>query len=127
VTIKAVFRVQCDGMCRGWLSLPDAHRLGMDIRHVELVVRPTAANAGLWPGERTARRAALGNGWEYTGASSWNPQGQHATARGGTLLCPTCKLNPLGIRLPPPGLERLDATRDDDPVDWMPGDRGWTG
>lgn len=96
MTIKAVFRVQCDGMCKGWLSLPDAHRLGTDIRHVELVVRPTAANAGLWPGERTARRAALGNGWEVSGrCARW------------TMRCPECRLNPLGIRLPAPGIERF--------------------
>ena len=103
MTIKAVFRVRCDGPCKGWLSLPDNYRMGIDILHVDLVVRPTAANAGLWPGERSARTAALGNGWEYAGKSPWNPEGQHATARGGTLLCPTCKLTPpvrLDIRIP---------------------------
>lgn len=94
MTIKAVFRVQCDGPCKGWLSLPDAHRLGTtDTRHVELVVRPTNEHAVLWPGERTARRAALGNGWSQT--SPRTPRGW---------LCPECRLNPLGIRLPAPGL-----------------------
>lgn len=87
MTIKAVFRVQCDGPCKGWLSLPDTRR-GVDVLHADLVVRPTAVNAGLWPGERTARRAAMGNGWEV-----------RITAPP-TLLCPTCRLNPLDIRIP---------------------------
>lgn len=97
MTIKAVFRVQCDGPCKGWLSLPDTLLYG------DLVTLPSAERAGNWPGERAARRAALGNGWEYTGKSPWNPEGQHATAHGGTLLCPTCKLTPpvrLDIRIP---------------------------
>lgn len=90
MTIKAVFRVQCDGPCKGWLSLPDNYRMGTDIRHGDLIVRPTAVTAGLWPGERAARTAALNNGWKVTGLSR-NPI---------SWLCPTCRRNPLGIRIP---------------------------
>ena len=96
VTIKAVFRVQCDGPCRGWLSLPDGYRMGTDILHVDLVVRPTAATAGLWPGERAARRAALRNGWHVSGRNGR----VQATNGHAHMLCPTCKLNPLDIRIP---------------------------
>lgn len=108
MSIRAVFRVQCDGPCRGWLSTPECYRMGTDIRPEAFVVAPTAERAGNWPGERAARRAALGAGWTYTGVSAWNPEGQHATARGGTLLCPKCKTNPLGISLPSNG--RCEAT-----------------
>jgi hypothetical protein len=93
MTAKAVFRVQCDGPCKGWLSLPDACTPGSDIRYVDLETRPTAVRAGMWPGERSARRAAQGSGW---------------TVRPGMWLCPPCALNPLGIRLPPPGIERFE-------------------
>ncbi|HEX5705639.1 MAG TPA: hypothetical protein VFX97_20740 [Pyrinomonadaceae bacterium] len=86
MTIKAVFRVQCDGPCKGWLSLPSKHHMG----HEDLIVRPTTVTAGLWPGERAARTAALNNGWEVTGLSR-NPV---------SWLCPTCRLNPLDIRIP---------------------------
>jgi len=114
VTVNAVFRVQCDGPCRGWLSPPDGYHytLGTETRYAELVVRPEAERACTWTGERSARRAAQGSGWDV---------------QPGRWLCPACKLNPLGIRLPPPGIERFEDTRSDDPIDWMPGDRGWTG
>lgn len=91
MTARAVFRVQCDGPCRGWLSLPAACTPGTDLRYVNLETRPTPECAGLWPGERAARQAAQGSGW---------------SVRPGTWLCPPCTLNPLGIRLPPPGLEQ---------------------
>lgn len=76
MTVKAVFRVQCDGPCKGWLSLPSKHQTGTDIRHEDLLVRPTAVTAALWPGERSARTAALNNGWEadrddFTSAREW--------------------------------------------------------
>lgn len=95
MTIKAVFRVQCDGPCKGWLS--EAGEV------VAAYGSVTVRVIGHWRGERAARTAALNNGWEYTGKSPWNPEGQHGTARGGTLLCPTCKLTPpvrLDIRIP---------------------------
>lgn len=68
--IRAVFRVQCDGPCRGWLLWSDN-------------VTPGAA---LFPGERAARVAALDAGWEadrndFTGPRQWR--------------CPTCAANPL--------------------------------
>lgn len=93
MTVKAVFRVQCDGPCRGWLSLPDTrvYRGVNDFRHAELTVEPTAVNAGLWPGEYAARTAARNNGWDVSGSGATSPA---------TLLCPTCKSNPLGIRIP---------------------------
>lgn len=89
VTVRAVFRVQCDGPCKGWLSLPDTYTLGAPVTNEELVLCPTAARAAMWSGERKARRAAQCNGW---------------SVRPGMWLCPECRLNPLGIRLPPPGL-----------------------
>lgn len=96
MSIRSVFRVQCDGPCRGWLSVPEDNPLTDD-----LVVTRTSVRAVKWPGERAARRAALSAGWVYTGVSPHNPEGRHATAGGGTLLCPTCKVNPLGVVLPP--------------------------
>lgn len=90
MTIKAVFQVQCDGPCKGWLSLPSKYHPGTDLQHEDLIVRPTAVTAGLWPGERAARRAALGNGWEVKGLAR-NPI---------SWLCPECRLNPLDIRVP---------------------------
>lgn len=83
MTIKAVFRVRCDGPCKGWLTETGEVAAAYGSATVRV--------AGLWPGERTARRAALGNGWEV-----------RITAPP-TLLCPTCKLSPpvrLDIRIP---------------------------
>lgn len=82
MTIKAVFRVQCDGPCKGWLS--DAGEVAA--AYGSHTVRVTA----LFPGERAARTVALNNGWKVTGLSR-NPL---------KWLCPTCKLNPLDIRIP---------------------------
>lgn len=86
MSIKAVFRVQCDGPCKGWLSLPDTRR-GVDVPAETLVVRRTAVNAALYPGEGAARRAARGAGWVTD--DLWG------------LLCRSCAVNPLGIVLPP--------------------------
>lgn len=93
MTIKAVFRVQCDGPCKGWLSLPDDYRytVGTTTRYEDLVTRPRPQRAGTWPGERAARRAATGNGWV---------QGHVGVKDGYGWLCPACALNPLGIRIP---------------------------
>jgi hypothetical protein len=74
VTIRAVFRVQCDGPCKGWLlsytALPGSE--------------PAAAT---FPGERAARVAAVNAGW------SLKDLGLH-------LYCPDCTVNPLGVVLP---------------------------
>lgn len=80
MSIRSVFRVQCDGPCGGWLS-----QAGDVIR-----LNPPSRDVGLFPGERTARIAALSSGWRY-------PSGRY----GVELMCPTCTVNPLGIVLPP--------------------------
>jgi hypothetical protein len=85
--IRAVFRVQCDGPCRGWLSWREGYVPGTDMRPEDHVVEPTAVRALNWPGERAARLAAQRLGWQ------WN--------RGGPQLCPECAANPLGIVIPP--------------------------
>lgn len=86
--IRAVFRVQCDGPGKEWLSVPP-HLIGRDILPEALTVEPTAERAGNWPGEGAARRAAIGAGWSFvTVNGSWK------------LMCPPCALNPLGIVLP---------------------------
>lgn len=88
MTIRAVFRVQCDGPCRGWLSISPEFA-GRDILPGMMTVEPTAVHAGNWPGERAARLAAQREGWQV-----------RVTAPP-TLLCPPCAANPLGIVLPP--------------------------
>lgn len=91
MSIKAVFRVQCDGPCKGWLSVPEwGWGTGRDFADSQLTVEPTAVHAGNWPGERAARRAAIGAGWTVR------------LTVPATLLCPACTLNPLGIKLPKP-------------------------
>lgn len=94
MTVNAVFRMQCDGPCHGWLSLPEGCAPGTPTKGLKLEVRPTSERAALWPGERLARRAAQWNGWDILVRTGAAPN----------CLCPTCKRNPLGIRLPPPGL-----------------------
>lgn len=81
-SIRAVFRVQC-GKCGGWLS-----QTGGVIR-----LNPPSRDVGLYPGERAARDAAFGAGWQLYHTA---PEGS------GVLLCPGCKDNPLGIELPQP-------------------------
>lgn len=82
-----MFRVQCDGPCKGWLSLREGYGPGTDV--CDLVTEPTAVRAGLWSGERAARTAAQADGWYVS------------SVQGGVrALCPACKLNPLGITLP---------------------------
>jgi hypothetical protein len=90
--IRAVFRVQCDGPCKGWLSVPP-HLVGRDLLPGALTVEPTAQHAGNRPGERAARRAAERAGWRET---------RSCGGASGTWLCPACVLNPLGIVLPKP-------------------------
>lgn len=90
MTIKAVFRVQCDGPCKGWLSLPDTRV------YRDLVVRPSAELACSYSGERAARRAALSNGWHVSGRNGR----VQATNGHAHMPCPTCRLNPLDIRIP---------------------------
>lgn len=90
MSIKAVFRVQCDGPGKEWLSWPEDYVPGTALPDEILVAEPTAVRACNWPGERAARRAALGAGWVQDCAYN-------------RLLCPTCKVNPLGITLPSNG------------------------
>jgi hypothetical protein len=61
--IAPVWRVQCSGPCRRWLSIPDGYQPGEDIPLAALVPKPTAERAGLWPSEQAARRAAHCAGW----------------------------------------------------------------
>lgn len=63
MTITPVYRVQCSGPCRRWLSPPDGYEPGTDLPLAALVGKPTAEHAGLWPDETAARRAALAAGW----------------------------------------------------------------
>lgn len=66
MTIRTVFRVQCDGPCKGWLSWSDDYVPGTPVLPRYEVVAPTAERAFNWPGEGAARRAAVGAGWSYT-------------------------------------------------------------
>lgn len=91
MTIRTVFRVQCDGPCRGWLSVPP-ELIGKDTPATALTIEPTAVHAGNWPGERAARIAALGAGWTRDRNDFSEPR---------RWLCPSCSVNPLGIVLPP--------------------------
>lgn len=93
MSIRAVFRVRCDGPGKEWLSLPEDHVPGRAYDGSTLIAAPTAERAGLWPGERAARTAALAAGWR-SGFRHLGP---------GTLMCPACAANPLGIVLPPSG------------------------
>lgn len=63
MTIELVYRVQCSGPCRRWLSIPDSYEPGEDIPLAALEPKPTAARAGMWPDETAARRAAFAAGW----------------------------------------------------------------
>lgn len=79
--IQPVYRVQCDGPGREWLSLPAGYLLGTDLSPGALVAVPTAERAGNWPGEKEAKRAAIDAGWRHPMDSShfkdW--------------LCPACQ------------------------------------
>lgn len=88
MTIRAVFRVQCDGPCKGWLSFTEDYVPGTDIAHTDMVTAPTAERACNWPGERAARTAAQAAGWDVIRTAPM------------TLRCPDCTQNPLDIRLP---------------------------
>jgi hypothetical protein len=91
VSIRSVFRVQCDGACKGWLSRSDDYVPGTDVLPRHRVTAPTAERAFNWPGERAARLAARSAGW-----IPWRKDGTRTT-----WLCPGCKDNPLEIVLPP--------------------------
>lgn len=91
--IRAVFRVQCDGPCKGWLSVPP-HLIGRDFLPEALTIEPTAVHAGNWPGERAARIAAQSAGWV---------QMEHHV--NGKWRCPTCAANPLDT---PPMMSDLE-------------------
>lgn len=91
MSIKAVFRVQCDGPCKGWLSRTEDYVPGTEALPEHNEVLPTAERAWLWPGERAARIAAVSAGWKR-----WHDRGP----TGFKWLCPKCVVNPLGIVLP---------------------------
>lgn len=80
--IKPVFRVQCDGPGKEWLSLPDDYVPGTDLPADTLVAAPTAERAGNWPDEKAAKRAAIGAGWRHPVDS---PKGFQ------DWLCPGCQ------------------------------------
>lgn len=93
MSIRAVYRVQCDG-CKGWLSRSDDYVMGTDVLVRHRVVRLTAETAFNWPGERAARLAAQEAGWEKHPHDTKQPCGW---------LCPACKHNPFDRgELPPP-------------------------
>lgn len=83
---RPVFRVQCDGPCRQWLSRREDTPFGVDLGPEYHVLRLTAERAFNWPGEGAARATALWLGWRVS-SDRW--------------LCPECAANPLGIVLPP--------------------------
>lgn len=75
--ITPVYRVQCDGPGKEWLSLPEGYVPGTDLMAGVLVASATAERAGNWPGDREAKRAAVGAGWRPAmGGATW--------------LCPAC-------------------------------------
>lgn len=78
MTVKAVFRVQCDGPCKGWLSLREGYVPGTDILPGDQIVTPTAELACNWPDTRSAMSAALAHGF------------RRVPARLG-LVCPACR------------------------------------
>ena len=78
--IKPVYRVQCDGPGREWLSLPNDYVLGTDLLPGVLIAAPTTERAGNWPGEREAQRAAVGAGWRPVVDSDFK-----------VWLCPGCR------------------------------------
>jgi hypothetical protein len=80
--IKSVYRVQCDGLGKEWLSLPDGYVSGTDLLPGVLVAAPTAERAGNWPDERAAQRAAVGAGWRPASAN-WE-----------RWMCPSCAVRP---------------------------------
>lgn len=63
--IKPVYRVQCDGPGKEWLSLPGSYVPGTDLPSDTLIAAPTAERAGNWPDEKSAKRAAIGAGWRH--------------------------------------------------------------
>ena len=77
--IKPVYRVQCDGPGKEWLSLPDGYLPGTDLMADVLIAADTAERAGNWPGEREAQRAAVGAGWRPVADSDFM-----------VWLCPSC-------------------------------------
>lgn len=93
MSIKAVFRVQCDGPCKGWLSRTEDYVLGTEVLPEHNEVLPTAERAWMWPGERAARIAAVSAGWRFSHDRSIPPPYK--------IYCPNCKENPLGVQLPP--------------------------
>lgn len=100
MSIRVVFRVQCDGPGREWLSFPEGGDwFSRDLDGTELVAAPTAERACNWLGERAARRAALAAGWRYGffhSSRTW-------------WFCPECQPNPLGISLPSSTPEQIAA------------------
>lgn len=78
--IKPVYRVQCDGPGKEWLSLPAGYAPGTDFTADALVAAGTAERAGNWPGEREAKRAAVGAGWRHAPDSDFK-----------TWFCPACQ------------------------------------
>lgn len=63
MSIRAVFRVQCDGPGKEWLSWPKDYVPGTDLPDEILVAEPTAIRACNWPSDYAARFAAFGAGW----------------------------------------------------------------
>lgn len=81
MTINVVYRVQCSGPCRRWLSLPDDYEPGEDVPLAALVPQPTAARAGMWPDETAARRAAFAAGWSGGTCPDCRAEAQDAPRR----------------------------------------------
>ena len=77
--IKPVYRVQCDGPDKEWLSLPEGYVPGTDLMADALIAADTAERAGNWPEERAAQRAAIGAGWRPVAGSDFREW-----------LCPSC-------------------------------------
>lgn len=63
MSIRQVFRVQCDGPGKEWLSYTEDYVPGTDIESRHEVAAPTAERAFNWPTEHAARVAALKAGW----------------------------------------------------------------
>jgi hypothetical protein len=112
MTINVVYRVQCSGPCRRWLSLPDGYEPGEDLPLAALEPKSTAARAGMWPDETAARRAAFAAGWSSGTCPDCRSEAQDKGAEPGTQPCDFMDADPCPISQ---CCKRDTAERDDRP------------
>jgi hypothetical protein len=67
---EQVWRMRCDGPCKGWLSVPESAFIrtwggeAPEVPGDALECHETALRAGMWPTRSAAEAAARGAGWE---------------------------------------------------------------